>query len=219
MYSTEDKKRFFSKVDKTDTCWIWKASIRGNSGYGAFKINGKVKSAHRVSWEIYNNKSVPEGLLVCHKCNNRLCVNPEHLYVGTYVDNMRDAIRNGVRDHYKYVYGEKVGTAKLSEDNILEIVRLHEEGLSQKEIAKKFKVDRSAIGNVLRGKTWKHIDRKIFKHYTRKKSRNPKLLAAEVLSIRLLAKEGISTKHLANKFNVSYSTIYDIIHFRTWKHI
>ena len=219
MYSTEDKKRFFSKVDKTDTCWVWKASIRGNSGYGAFKINGKVKSAHRVSWEIYNEKKIPDGLLVCHKCNNRLCVNPEHLYVGTYVDNTRDAIRDGVRDHYKYVYGEKVGTAKLSEDNILEVVRLYEKGLSHKEIAKKLKVDRSTIGDVLRGRTWKHIDRKIFKHYSKKKSKCPKLLEEEVLSIRDLAKKGVSTRQLANKFNVSYSTIYDIIHYRTWKNI
>jgi len=219
MYSIEDKNRFFSKVDKTDTCWVWKASIRGNSGYGAFKINGKVKSAHRVSWEIYNEKKIPDGLLVCHKCNNRLCVNPEHLYVGTYVDNTRDAIRDGVRDHYKYVYGKKVGTAKLSEDNILEVVRLYEKGLSHKEIAKKLKVDRSTIGDVLRGRTWKHIDRKIFKHYSKKKSKCPKLLEEEVLSIRDLAKKGVSTRQLANKFNVSYSTIYDIIHYRTWKNI
>jgi len=217
MYSIEIINRFFNKVDKQLDCWIWTASTR--SGYGAFKVFGKTQSAHRISWEVHNNRSVPEGKLVCHKCNNKLCVNPEHLYIGTYSDNSKDAVQAGVRNSYKYACGEKAGTAKLTQANILKIVKLHEQGLSHKEIAKKFKVGTCTIGNILRGESWKHINRKVFKHFTKKKTKNPKLSTEDVLIIRQLAKEGISFTQLADKFNVNYSTIRDIVYFKTWKYV
>jgi len=84
--------RFFDKVHKTDSCWNWTASTR--NGYGAFKINGKVEGAHRVSW-VLNNGEIPEGLFVCHKCDNPRCVNPEHLFLGTASDNMKDCYNKG----------------------------------------------------------------------------------------------------------------------------
>lgn len=87
--------RFFDKVEvKESGCWEWTGAIRGKSGYGCIKVNGKVANAHRFSF-ILHNVEIPKGLLVRHICDNRKCVNPDHLILGTYKDNYDDAVKRG----------------------------------------------------------------------------------------------------------------------------
>ncbi len=87
--------RFHSKYipEPNSGCWLWTAAMVGYE-YGGLWVNGKTDRAHRVSWKLYYG-DIPNGLQVCHKCDTPLCVNPEHLFIGTHKENMHDALRKG----------------------------------------------------------------------------------------------------------------------------
>lgn len=151
----EDIERFWEKVDKTGDCWNWTAG-KVHNGYGRFWFKGKTYQANRFVWEIYNDP-IPKGMLVCHKCDNPACVNPEHLFLGTDFDNMQD--RNNKR---RQAFGNKNGMAILTENDVREIVLKYKSGqYSHRELAKMFKVGNTTIDDILRGTKWKHITREL----------------------------------------------------------
>jgi hypothetical protein len=81
---------FFQKVQKTDSCWLWNGSTNAK-GYGSFAVNRKTTLAHRYSYVLHKGE-IPEGLIICHTCDVPACVNPEHLWAGTYSDNAIDMV-------------------------------------------------------------------------------------------------------------------------------
>lgn len=148
--------RFWDKVNKKD-CWEWTSSLR--NGYGAFKIDGKVQQTHRISWKIYNGE-IPDGKYICHKCDNRKCVNPHHLFLGSPRDNVLDAIsKNRMFDirRCRRLRGDEHQFSKLNYEKADDIRKLYlSNNWSQRKLAEKFNVHRSTIRAVLSRKTWNH---------------------------------------------------------------
>lgn len=145
-------KRFWDKVRKTDTCWIWTASIRNKGrGYGQFCLNGKMVRAHRVAYELEHGP-IPQGMHVCHTCDNESCVRPSHLFLGTHTDNMQDKTAKGRGNQPK---GEAAGLAKLTEEQVREIrARYYAGGVRQVDLANEFGVAQTTISSVVRKLTW-----------------------------------------------------------------
>lgn len=147
--------RFWEKVDRSggpDACWSWTGAMMPN-GYGSFSMLGRHTSAHRAAYEIANDTVPPKGIDVCHTCDNRRCVNPAHLFLGTRRENMLDASRKG-----RTPQGERSGSVKLTAEQVLEIRRAYEaREADQFQLAERFGVSRSAIAPIVQGKNWKHL--------------------------------------------------------------
>lgn len=135
-------------------CWIWVAAIDHRHGYGAVKVGASVRRAHRVAYQIANGVTIPSTFDVCHRCDTRCCVNPDHLFIGTRSDNMQDCIRKGRFSPIPILAGECSPNSKLTEDDV-RAIRL--DPRSQREIARSYGVDKGTIAHILHRKTWRHI--------------------------------------------------------------
>lgn len=146
------EKRFLRSVQKTETCWIWKGHKWGQ-GYGGIKLRQTRFRTHRLSWMLYRG-DIPKNMCVCHSCDNPLCVNPKHLWLGTIEQNMKDC-----SDKNRNAKGEKSGASKLTLENVLEIRKIYKERKSSKwgveRLAKKFGVFPQTITYAATGKSWK----------------------------------------------------------------
>lgn len=144
---------FWARVAKRDTgCWEWTGAGLP-SGYGVFRIGEPRRRdyAHRISLRLAGRTLGTEDV-VCHRCDNRRCVNPAHLFVATHADNVADMVAKG-RQHK----GETHGLAKLTEAQAREVLRLHAAGLRHTEIARAFGIGDVQVSRIVRGKRWKHL--------------------------------------------------------------
>jgi DNA-binding NarL/FixJ family response regulator len=132
----------------------------GGSGYGRLKFNYQDLRAHRVAWELANGRRA-DGV-VRHTCDTPLCVRADHLVIGTHADNVSDRHGRG-----RNACGERItATAKLTDDKVIEIRRLHADGTTKRDLARQFGVTRRSVSDIVRRKTWKHA---VGPHEPRKK--------------------------------------------------
>jgi hypothetical protein len=146
------EERFWAKVDRSGSCWLWTAARRGD-GYGAFQVESQRQvSAHRYSYEIHHGE-IPSGMVVMHSCDRPLCVNPEHLSLGTNAENAADSARKARRPR-----GSHNSQAKLTEGQVITIrLRYDTGGITQAELAEEYGVSLALVSTILARKAWRHI--------------------------------------------------------------
>jgi len=152
-----EAERFNAKYKKgsKSSCWEWLGKL-GKNGYGLFYMMRpprKTFHAHRVAWSHHNNRDVPDGMMICHTCDNRSCVNPDHLYLGTGYDNNSDTVK---RHRAKRKRGSECSWSKLTEKQVIDIVK---STATQQKIAERYGLDQSTVSQIKAGLRWKHLHR------------------------------------------------------------
>ena len=148
------RERFLAKVcrEASSGCWLWQGMVTPD-GYGVAFIARKRQAAHRAAWMLFCNP-IPVGMAVCHKCDVRACVNPDHLFIGTAADNAQDRDNKG-----RTPRGERHRAAKLTANQVSRIkAMLAEDRMYMREIAREFGVSISTIGSIKEGRTWRDVE-------------------------------------------------------------
>lgn len=159
QYTPSDVSRFWSKVHRTgnpDECWEWTA-CRHVRGYGQVAWLGVCGKTHRIAYELTFGP-IPEGKCILHRCDNPACCNPRHLFAGTQLDNIRDRHSKGRTSHASRNIGERSGRSKLTESQVVEILRRHATlGETERSLAVEYGVTVSAIHLVVTRQNWRHV--------------------------------------------------------------
>lgn len=155
------QERFWENVDKSEGCWDWTGYK--SHGYGRITVgprrNQKTWSAHRLSWTLAFGE-IPLGMVVCHRCDNPSCVRPDHLFIGTQQDNIRDMVakgRHAIGPRRAYARGANVYGAKLSDDEVREVRQLASLGWKKGRIAELFCISETQVYNIIGRRTWSHV--------------------------------------------------------------
>lgn len=141
---------FWAKVQKTEGCWLWTGAA---PKYGTFMLRGKNWSTHRLSFTLAKGE-IPKGKLVCHTCDNRFCVNPDHLFLGSHKDNYQDSVVKGRNSR-----GEFHGNSKIS-DEIVRKIRAEYQPykVTLKTLANKYQISACTAHKIIAGEAWRHVD-------------------------------------------------------------
>ena len=155
LTGADSARRFWQKVDRTgDHCWPW-TGVRYNTGYGQVKRGGRTQTTHRLAWTLTYG-AIPDGLIVCHHCDNPICCRPDHLFLGTHHTNALDrtAKQRGVQ---AVRYGAENGMAILTEADVRAIREGRAEGRSYNDLAREFGTSKSNVANIAKRRTWTHV--------------------------------------------------------------
>jgi hypothetical protein len=145
QYIEQLRGRFWGKVDRTGDCWEWQAAVN-SQGYGCISIMSKSQLAHRVSHEL-NIGPIPAGMLICHKCDNPLCVRPDHFFLGNTSANIQDAIQKGRHKPTK-------GYTKLTAALVATMRQDYQSGMKTSALAEKYQVSGATVRNTVHGRQW-----------------------------------------------------------------
>lgn len=138
--------RFWAKVSKAEGCWLWLAGQYSN-GYGEFFYRGRLHCAHRVAWELTHGV-IQEGMSVCHSCDVRQCVRPDHLFLGTQSENLSDMDRKGRR---------WIGPCKLTDDQVRSLRQLRNGGQDLRSLATEFGISETQVSAIARRRYYKRV--------------------------------------------------------------
>lgn len=245
---TDDRQRFINKIaqdsilfrEDLGPCRIYTGSKADKRGYGAFWLNGRNIGAHRAAYLLFVGP-VPKGLFVCHKCDNPSCVEINHLFLGTSLDNNRDMARKGRSatgdNNGSRKYPERLNRGvthhfhKLTDKDVLIILRLYTENWgSQYDIAKRFGVSRGTVANILKRKTWQHLPEidpvKHEQHWALiwpekgiRGEKNPNAKITRAIAEEIRRKHTLEKKSgtlLAREYGISRTTACKIIKGQLW---
>ena len=140
-------------VGAPDECWEW-TGARSN-GYGSLRWGGRTTLAHRVA-KTLSSGPIPAGMVVCHRCDNPPCVNPGHLFVGTYSDNSSDMVAKG-RNVFTVRYGVETYNAKLTDEIVAEAVAAVRAGESRRSVSRRLGINKGCLSRMVRGLAWSHV--------------------------------------------------------------
>lgn len=146
------------RTERTESCWLWRGPL-DRSGYGKLRVCeagvARTVSAHRLAWTLAHGP-IPEGLLVCHHCDTPACVRPDHLFLGTHIDNMADMVRKG-RARTSDKHGSNNPRSKLTPEQVRLIFAWRAMGESQGKIALKLGINQSTVSDIERGRRWANL--------------------------------------------------------------
>jgi HNH endonuclease len=205
----------FVSPEPNTGCWLWTGGYSAN-GYGRFNQT----QAHRFSWELVHGP-IPDGLQACHKCDVRACVNPEHIFIGTQSDNLRDMVQKG-RDNPRR--GEQHGRTKLTEEDV---VKIRADTRSLRVIGKEYGFDKSHVWKIKRG--WYWARNSALRDNDAERQHRGKMIRARgethhkakltEIDVRAVLTDSRSAYSLARVYGVSKHTVLMIRHRKIWKHV
>jgi len=225
------RRRFLGMISMADRqnqdgCWIWQGGHQSAAGYGMFWYRGRTIGAHRASWLIFNEGEIPPKHVVMHKCDDRMCVNPRHLRLGTHRDNMQDAVDKG-----RIAFGGRSARTSLDE---MTVAAMRGEFIPGRygeltRIANKYNVKLSTVSMIIHGNNWKYSrvtlgsdpssDPAHKKAASGANHYKAKLTEENVIDIRTAFALGQSYEKLALQYGVAKPTIAGICSNRTWTNL